>query len=37
MKGKFSRLLSRTWRGTLRRMTLPYRDSSSEYYRFPWF
>jgi len=36
-KSRFSRLLSRICRGTLERMTVPYRDSSAEYYRFPWF
>jgi hypothetical protein len=34
---KFGRLLSRILRGTLQRMAVPYRDSSSDYYRFPWF
>jgi hypothetical protein len=37
MKRKFGRLLSRMLRGTFDRMTVPYRDSSAEYYRFPWF
>ena len=33
MKQKFGRLLSRM----LERMTVPYRDATNDYYRFPWF
>jgi hypothetical protein len=38
MTRKFGRLLSAILRGTLNRMTVPYRDATSDYYyRFPWF
>jgi hypothetical protein len=37
MTRKFGRLLSAMLHGTLRRMTVPYRNTANEYYRFPWF
>jgi hypothetical protein len=37
MTRKFGRLLSAILRGTLELLTVPYRNSASDDYRFPWF